>query len=268
MNTDRLNSFLRFWPLFLGVACAYLATGLIPQSPVLRTGGSPLSDVKAVVEETEQDLIMEKNILGLAVPVREVQPTSGDPSSWVLGGIIAGSNPMALVHIEGKPVVLSLGQSHQGWELVEVAPDTVVFSHGRTDRTLKLFDKDKPAGTAAPKTASGGPSRPSSGGGVQIARSSIADVLQDPNRILQQALFKPYEEGGSVRGFKVTNIEKGSLLESIGLRNGDILVRINGEVIDGPAKMIQLYSGLQNAEFVKLDISRDGSMRPLLVELK
>ena len=101
-----------------------------------------------------------------------------------------------------------------------------------------------------------------------MSKSEIAPVLNDPNAFLQQALFKPYREGGKVRGFRLDNIKKNSLLAKLGLQNRDILMRINGEAIDGPGALMSAYSSFGEARAVSLDVRREGSTFSILVDLK
>ena len=133
----------------------------------------------------------------------------------------------------------------------------MTFTSGHTEKTLKLFD------AKTPKIQLKTDERNK----ITLSKAQLASVLDDPNALLQQALFKPYKRGTSVRGFTVDKIQGNSILRKIGLQDGDVLVRINGEMIDGPGKMMKLYTGLRSANAVKLDIRRNAEMIGIILEL-
>jgi len=48
-------------------------------------------------------------------------------------------------------------------------------------------------------------------------------------------------KGGKTVGFKLVELEKGSLLEKIGLRVGDLVVEINQVKLNSPEKALQIF---------------------------
>lgn len=99
-----------------------------------------------------------------------------------------------------------------------------------------------------------------------LPREEIEEALRDPTDILSQARFLPKYDGGQMIGFQVNSIKQGSMLEDLGLQNGDLVVEFNGIPIDDPAESAALMRELANAEEMTLVVEgEDGEVRDLVV---
>ena len=260
-----------FFPLLLGLAAAYAVTGVIAHRGELDMGSGSAVPV-AVPDTSGMDardaVILDKNILGLAVPEPETAestaPAGSDPKSWIVVGTFLGARSMIIVSLQGRTEYVRVGETLEGWTLVEIRSDMLVWERGKQRREISLWGDSPALGMKVEPSSGGSSSRQK----VSMSKKEVAPVLNDPNAFLQQALFKPYREGGEVRGFRLDNIKKGSLLTKLGLRNKDVLMRINGETIDGPAAMMSAYSGFGKAEAVSLDVLREGNVVSIFVDLK
>jgi general secretion pathway protein C len=269
-------------PVLLGLSFAYLASGLAlpkPDTAPPRAAPAPAREAKAP-EGDGGSLILEKNILALAVPKTDTAASAGqssgqrtaDPSDWSLLGTIVGSRKAILLSgpKAGKTVVrlVFLGESVEGWELSQVTSDMASWKSGSVVRevALRVPGQQKPAvqtpSQAAPKE---GTSRE---GKVVLNKAELAQYIDDPNNLLQQARFTPYKKDGKVEGFRLGNIRGDSVFRRMGLQNGDVLMSLNGEAIDGPEKLLRAYSGLGSAAAVNLSVRRQGEIKSLLVEFK
>jgi general secretion pathway protein C len=248
------------WPFVLGVAFAYLLTGALAGSasiPVSQPG--TMQGAKAKQSPGDQvDVILEHNVLGLDNPRPAAQGSSTpDPEAWKVLGIFAGQQRMALLQIKGETVTVQQGQTIKGWLLQDVSANRLLFTSGRDQCVLTIFN-DKPAAELVQGERNT----------VRLSKAEVQGVLNDPNALLKQALYKPSKRNGKVEGFRITNIQDDSLLEQAGLEDGDVLVRVNGQTIDGPAKMMQVYTGLQSSKAVTMNIRRGGELLTLVVEVE
>ena len=91
-----------------------------------------------------------------------------------------------------------------------------------------------------------------------LDRTSILANTRNLNRFLMQARAVPCMKRGRIAGFRITRISLGSLYEKIGLRNGDVLLRINMRNLDNPAKLFSLYKEMRNERHISLLLSRNG----------
>jgi len=100
-----------------------------------------------------------------------------------------------------------------------------------------------------------------------VSKGDLASVLSDPGKILAQVRVDPYFEGDRTVGFKVSQIEKGSLVDRLGIRDGDIIKRVDGQPIDSIEKAIQVYKRVKNKRVISVDLQRDGQMSTLTYEI-
>ena len=76
-------------------------------------------------------------------------------------------------------------------------------------------------------------------------------------------------EGGSADegGVRISKVIEGSSAEKMGLEEGDVVRKINGEEVGDFDELAELIGGLEPGSAVKLDISREGKKKSLSGEL-
>jgi general secretion pathway protein C len=83
-------------------------------------------------------------------------------------------------------------------------------------------------------------------------------VTQELPKILMEAASEPVMKDGEIIGFKLFQIEQGSMFSKLGIKDGDTIKEINGVPLNNVAKTIQFLNGLKQEPNVKIDIVRDG----------
>jgi type II secretory pathway component PulC len=78
-------------------------------------------------------------------------------------------------------------------------------------------------------------------GRVLVERQELNKSLADISSLLTQARAVPHFEGGKIAGFKLLEIQPGSLYEKLGAQNGDIIKSVNGVEIKDPATAMGLF---------------------------
>jgi type II secretory pathway component PulC len=124
--------------------------------------------------------------------------------------------------------------------------------------SLKPPAEDKTAGVPKAAAGSGMKVRQVSDTEWILDRPSMLANTRNLNRFLMQASTVPYKKQGRIVGFRITRIEQGSLYEKIGLRKGDVLLRVNTRNLDDPAKLFSLYQEMRNKRHISLLLSRNG----------
>ncbi len=93
----------------------------------------------------------------------------------------------------------------------------------------------------------------------EIKRSDVMKYTTDMASILQQAAMAPRRNAnGDIDCFKFLSIQPGSIYTQLGFQNGDCLKAVNGEVIDSPAKAMDMYNALKSSNNIKIKVERDG----------
>ncbi len=268
-------------PVLVGLGLAYALSGFaeykvpgqamptVHETAVMHTG---------MERASLGDAILKKNILGLEIPAAPSKAGSREPvtelENWKLLGTSTGKRSLALVSVNGQSNLLAVGESLQGWELSEIQPQSTQWKSGGKTLTLTMWpgeDVSEPSSTSTSHRANlmidhndghAGSRR------VTLSRSEIQPFLNDANSLLQMAQFMPYSRPGEMSGFQVNRIRQDSMLHKLGLKNGDVLTRIDGRAIAGPTELLQAYSSLGQSTLVTVDVIREGRNVSFLVEIE
>jgi type II secretory pathway component PulC len=156
-------------------------------------------------------------------------------------------------------------------EIKEIRPREVVVRNLLTDRLelLALPEGSSPPGVASP--AESAPVVPPvvkaspEGVTVELPKASVERYLLNLPDLLNSAQATPrYTDSPNgqrvVEGFQVGQIKAGSVVEQLGLRNGDVILEVNGEKLDSVATVLRLFGQVQTATQARLTVLR-GSQR-------
>jgi general secretion pathway protein C len=86
--------------------------------------------------------------------------------------------------------------------------------------------------------------------------------------MMRQARIIPYVEEGKPIGFKLYAIRPNTLYSKLGLRNGDVVLKVNGVAITDPESALQVYEGMKEAKTVSLDVVRRGKPKTIKIEIE
>jgi general secretion pathway protein C len=75
----------------------------------------------------------------------------------------------------------------------------------------------------------------------------------------EQVRIVPAYRDGQPEGFKVFAIRPDSLFSKLGIVNGDVVRRINGFELNSAANALEVYSRLQGASRIDVELERGGS---------
>mgnify|MGYP000632631531 CR=1 FL=1 len=76
--------------------------------------------------------------------------------------------------------------------------------------------------------------------------------------ILKSSRLVPAMTEGKMEGFKIFSILPNTLFDKIGLKNGDIITKINSVDLNDPSQGFQIYEAFQNENILNLSIKRGG----------
>jgi general secretion pathway protein C len=123
--------------------------------------------------------------------------------------------------------------------------------------SLRMFGE--PAPSSAPP-----PLAPSAGASFKVKRTVIESVLQDPANSLRSIRVVPHSEDDRMVGVKLYGIRQDSLLHTLGLQNGDVLLAVNGLEVATPDAALEAYGQLRSATNLSVSLERRG--QPMTVD--
>ncbi|HWO21796.1 MAG TPA: type II secretion system protein GspC [Kofleriaceae bacterium] len=99
----------------------------------------------------------------------------------------------------------------------------------------------------------------------EVTRAARDQILDNPMAFAKGARIVPAMKNGQLDGFKVYALRAGSLLERIGVRNGDTLQTLGGHSLSEPDKALEAYSALRTATQIELGLVRSGAAMTIAI---
>lgn len=101
-----------------------------------------------------------------------------------------------------------------------------------------------------------------------LNRTKVQQALDNPEQLLTDARLLPNVQKDKQEGFRMFEVKRGGIYDNLGLRNGDILLRVNELEISNPEVAINAMTALKGLDKVSLDIIRDGEKMTLDYEIR
>ena len=83
-------------------------------------------------------------------------------------------------------------------------------------------------------------------------------LTQDLSSVLQDAKASPNIVAGTLKGWRLDRIRRGSIYEKAGIQNNDVVTEINGVMLNDAAQAIKYLNGLRNESELDVAIERNG----------
>jgi type II secretion system protein C len=214
---------------------------------------SPLSTQAAA------QTVMEANLFGGAngVPAGPAQPTS---LNLRLKGVYAAEgnfSGFAILSVDGRPDVgvITGSEIKPGIKLNAVNADHVLIAHDGIVERVNLV-----AGRLAPvvpgQLAGGQPVHVQalSPNNFSVSRNEFTSLLSDPRQVAMLALLGTSAGGGIV----VNDAADSALINKLGLKQGDIIQKINGQTVAGKDDLLKIAMQSPATNEVSVEGTRNG----------
>ena len=168
-------------------------------------------------------------------------------------------------------VLLLRGDSVEGYELVEVRPEGVLFQKGEEEVFLNiLFSGNSPVAStrqpsqplpqAAPQH-SVQPAEPGKEGALD--RELVNQLLMNPFEELKKLRLRPRMENGEAVGIEVRYIRKDSIFKQLGVERGDVIQGVNGIEMKNMNDVANFISSLMGGSRFDVTVIRNGKPETL-----
>ncbi|MFC1811340.1 type II secretion system protein GspC [Thermodesulfobacteriota bacterium] len=156
-----------------------------------------------------------------------------------------------VINVEGKDEIL---------EIAEVTADDAKKKRalGSFPRREKKTSGDKEERIRRRQASLNRPQR------INLKSAQIKEMLEDTDELMRQIKMRPHFENGKPDGLTLSNIKPNSIFRKMGLRNGDVISKVDGEDIKTKNDAMQVFESLQSASTVKLQVKRRG--RPKTID--
>jgi general secretion pathway protein C len=187
-----------------------------------------------------------------------------------LVGTLVHSNPeksIAAIDVKGKNQVLSftVHKEIEGLATIEkVERMKVIIRNLNSNRLeyLEIKNDGKVSFGASKPTAS------SVGGDIvkkvnentfQLKKADLQAQLNNLPDLLRQAKALPaYDNSGNIYGFRITQIEPGSIYNQLGIENGCVILGVNNNPITSAQQAMEMYQTMKNSPKIEIQTECDG----------
>jgi general secretion pathway protein C len=211
--------------------------------------------------------IMQRNIFGSgknvskeiqAEEIENLKPTS---LNLALLGTVSGDRQNAFAVIEEmskkKQALYKVGDSVQGAIVKKILRGKIILRVKERDEILTIEEGATLRGKEKfPQLATS-----SKGDTIMVSRSAVQESMKNVHSLLSQVRIRPYFRNGKADGLSVTNIKSGSFFAKLGLKNGDVVQGIDGDIIKSPEDVLEMYKKFKLGSQVALQIMRNDEQK-------
>ena len=270
MPIVRMPNFQQMQYLFQGRVSSFLSAGLVVLLCwtlaqwtwlVLTPRTKGMSAVTALPSVPAMaDSIFAGHLFGRAAGSEAPQEVAATSSNLKLRGVFAaiGSLPaFAIVSVDGKPdqPVKAGRDIAPGLVLEAVYPGYVLVRRTGVAERLNLEEKGGAANSASSPTDFRLNVQSLAPGNFGFSRSELNQSLQDSKQLANLGRF-------SVRpgraGLAIEEAPHGSLADKMGLQQGDVVLQVNGQPVNGSEDINRFYQQLNQVGQFRLDGLRGG----------
>jgi len=183
------------------------------------------------------------------------------------------------VQYKGKTKVLGKGESINGYILEDAGNDYALFSKNGKDYRLILYDpkKSSPSSSIIPvieHNSSPNTEKKSkdgdiieAGGRRIIEKDLLTHYTTHIDEVYRNIGIQDYRKDNRLEGFKVTFVKRGSPFAKLGLKRGDILKAVNGQVLTSYGAAFDIYKQMDDISNITLTIQRGNKEMELEYEI-
>lgn len=222
---------------------------------------TPVAPIAAPIEENLDITLIGTSHLSVGKPFIIVESSDGEQSLYRQGEIIPNvgrvlsiSRNQAIVLHNGHSVALKI--PNVGEDGTSEPMPFAQRRHGfKRPRLLRHGDRFGAYGAVGSGVGVHqlGPNR------YLIGRATLDHNLSNVGSLLTQVRAVPNLQNGTTNGFRLSQIQPGSIFEQIGLQDGDIVIGAQGQQVTDPMRAMALVSALRNSPSISLSVIRNGS---------
>jgi general secretion pathway protein C len=252
-------------------------------STVQKKGIKPVSPTRIESQKQEKKSIQEYEAVlqsnPFSVPAGSLkQAASGteqkELSDIKLVGTISGNAEYSyaiFVGKDGKQSMFKVGESvFESGKLKSVEKYRAnIESNGKLIK-ITMVDVLAPSDMEDIKgrRAAAGPVQLVKKGEYMIDQKAVQLALDNPTQIMMDAKMIPHMIQGKQEGFMLREVRKNGLYDSLGMQNGDVLLRINSFNISNPENALQAFTALRGMDKVQLDIIRNNNRMTFTYQIR
>ena len=234
------------------------------------------------------DLILKNNIFNSSgdlqtnspkqVPVTQPVPHITKQLNLRLLGTVAGNEEVACAVIEDVKTKIQdmykTGDLVQGARIEKIERNRIILFHEGVRETLNLYvasDSAEDAAVSAGKTSTDATGNIPDADVIKVTSPTEREVnkraflarIGGIEAILKTVEITPHTVNGKADGLRISGLEGLSMAKFIGLENGDVIRKINGQTVTDNRKAFQVLRKARSLSSLDLELSRDSKEKTM-----
>lgn len=229
------------------------------------------------------DIIVHNIFRGTGLPEETIAGGPNSPSvtksaemdlDLNLLGTIAGSTETSRAIIKNSRTnavgIYKIGDRLAGALIESIDAEAVILEYEGNKKSLHLTvgasrnnnGQNNPS-QATPRETAAGPARESPPGELPSRTNGgwVEDVLRDE-------AIEPYSVNGQTAGFEIKEIDNIPMASELGLKNGDVIQTVNGQLITSKQKAFQILKKARSQPGISIQLLRDGKTKELSFDIR
>ncbi len=185
-------------------------------------------------------------------------------SAVILMGTIADKTaPVAVFSMHDQEAkVATIGDVIDGWKIVEVDPKRVTMTKGGKRQAVEVGQEPHAVEVMEAVKAKGNQVTISSDMKTKLGGTDLA-------RTMMQTCSEPVIlQDGSTVGYKLFEIDEGSIFQVVGFTEGDVITDIDGKPLDSPVNAMSALMGVKKKDRFTVSYMRGGVSKKLEVSVQ
>jgi type II secretion system protein C len=284
--------------LVLVLSFVVIRTVIMPQNPAeifqpasaVGTENASAEEAENAVDTSVEDysVLVAQNIFGVA-DISDVEEKSsevdefddvvtlaGEELSLELLGTVSGNTSVSRAIIKNtKNKQLGMyktGQNIAGARIKRIEENAVILLHNGQRKMLTLNragenNKNNTQVLSSPVMSETG----KAASPVLPVEQSLVETptkIAHLESILNEAAIEPYLVDGQVEGLRITDLDKIPMVKAFGLKDGDIILQVNGHRLTSKQKAFQVFKKAKSEATMSLELLSNGETRELSFNLQ
>ena len=163
-----------------------------------------------------------------------------------------------------KTSMVGVGENYAGYRLKSILKDGALFTKSGKEFVLKIKSKK---GAKSGKSSIVRVVSQKSENEHTVSRQDIHYYEKNPNQIWRDISIMERKNGNKIDGFRVTHVRKGSKMDNLGLKRGDIIIKANNVDLNSYSAAFNLYKKINKIDTLDLVVLRNNEEKELVYEI-
>jgi len=237
------------------------------------TVGTSVEDYTALVEQNIFGVTDISNVEEASSKVDDVITLVGEELNLELIGTVCGNTKVSRAIIKNNRNnqlgMYRTGQNVAGARIKGIEENAVILLHNGQRKMLTL---NRNGVNISQQPSSSGISENGKVSNVDFPDNQSDEGLSTKilliESILNEAAIEPYIVNGQVEGLMISDLDKIPMATSLGLKDGDIICRVNGHRLTGKQQAFQVVKKARSEAAMNLELLDNGQTRELSFTLQ